>query len=234
MDQSAHGRGGTLRRTVLGTPAIVAICLGVWLIGHGAQAPTPPPQPSAAQAFPAYDSAGEPSAASPLAPAVPPLPPSAPTRVRIPSIKVDAPLTALSLDSTGRLVPPPDNNQNLAGWYRDGTSPGATGTAVLAGHVDTEQGAAVFYNLGALKKGQTVDVDRADGVTAVFTIDAIEVYTAQQFPSKKVYGPATRPELRLITCGAGFDKARQEYLGNVVVYAHLTSSHGGVLSAGGR
>jgi sortase (surface protein transpeptidase) len=206
---------------VLGVPASLAVCLGIWLIGHGALAPTPPPQPSAAEAFPAYDSVPGSGAA---AVHVRPMARSAPTRVRIPSIQVNAPLTGLSLDQDGHLAAPPDDDRNLAGWYSAGTAPGSTGTAIMAGHVDTRQGAAVFYNLGALKKGGTVDVDRADGSTAIFGIDAIEVYRAQQFPSKKVYGPASRPELRLITCGAGFDKSRQEYLGNVVVYAHLVGS----------
>ncbi|MHA6765140.1 class F sortase [Streptacidiphilus sp. PAMC 29251] len=232
MERSAPVRSSTLRRTVLGAPASIAVCVGIWLIGHGAQAPTPPPQPSLAQAFPAYDNATQSAAPSPTptgamaaVAAVPPLAPSAPTEVRIPAIHVDAPLTGLTLDSTGKLIAPPDDNRDLAGWYRNGTAPGALGTAVIAGHVDTHQGAAVFYNLGALKKGDTVEVDRADHRTGVFTIDAIEVYAAKDFPSQKVYGRASRPELRLITCGAGFDKARQEYLGNVVVYAHLTGSH---------
>lgn len=221
MNRSDHA-GGTARRVLLGAPASLAVCLGIWLIGHGVEMPAPPPQPSAAQAFPAYDSATHPATAAPVV--IAPLPVSAATRVRIPAIRVDAPVTGLVLDGNGRLNAPPDDDRNLAGWYKAGTAPGATGTAVLAGHVDTRQGPAVFYNLGALRKGSAVEVDRADGTTAVFTIDAIEVYPARQFPNSKVYGQAARPELRLITCGAGFDKARQEYLGNVVAYAHLTGS----------
>lgn len=45
-----------------------------------------------------------------------------------------------------------------------------------AGHVDTRTGPAVFFRLGALTKGRTVEVERADGRTAVFTVDAVEVY----------------------------------------------------------
>ena len=217
---------GSVRRFAPTAVLIATACLGVGLITHGAQSPTPPPQPDAAQAFPVHSAAPSPTPTpSPGAPKLFPLPPSAPTRIRIPSIRVSAPLTALTLGRNGRLTPPPDADRNLAGWYRAGTSPGATGTAVIAGHVDNERGPAVFYDLGALKKGDAIDVDRTDRDTAVFTIDAIEVYSDQDFPSKKVYGQAARPELRLITCGGGFDKARQHYLGNVVVYAHLTGDH---------
>ena len=84
----------------------------------------------------------------------------------------------------------------------------------------------MFYALGALKKGAEVDVDRSDGVTAVFTVDAVEAYDAQAFPDDKVYADAARPELRVITCGAGFDKKHFEYMGNVVVFAHLTAARG--------
>ncbi|MEU8581513.1 class F sortase [Streptomyces abikoensis] len=203
----------------------VALLVGSWLIEHGAKDQRPPPQPSRAQAFP---TPGEPL----LGPrrddhAVPPLPRAAPTRVRIPGIQVDAPMTPLGLGPDGTLASPPEDDGNLAGWYADGTPPGAAGTAVVAGHVDLANGPAVFYNLGALKKGDTVEVARSDALTAVFTIDAIEVYDRADFPSEKVYGTVGPPghgraELRVITCGGGFSAEADEYLGNVVVYAHLT------------
>jgi hypothetical protein len=54
-------------------------------------------------------------------------------------------------------------------------------------------------------------------------VDAVEVYSARDFPDAKVYGAAHRPELRVITCGGGYSKATG-YQGNVVVFAHLTGS----------
>ncbi|MGW1077082.1 class F sortase [Streptomyces sp. NPDC002537] len=200
------------------TVLALALCTGSWLIQHGASAQGPPPQPSAAEAFPA-SSPGWPVPRT--GPDVPPLPPSPPTRLRIPEIQVDAPMRALDLLPDGSLASPPDDDRNLAGWYAGGTVPGSRGTAVVAGHVDTAVGPAVFYSLGALKKGHAVEVARADGRTAVFTIDAIEVYSSADFPSQKVYGPSGRAELRVITCGGGFDTDAHAYLGNVVVYAHL-------------
>ncbi|MFI9203511.1 class F sortase [Streptomyces sp. NPDC053048] len=195
--------------------------MGSWLIEHGAKDQAPPPQPSKAEAFP---EPGEPLLGPRRAErAVPPLPPSMPTRVWIPAIRVDAPLTPLALLPDRSLASPPENDANLAGWYAAGATPGAAGTAVVAGHVDTESGPAVFYNLGALKKADTVEVAREDGRTAVFTIDAIEVYDRERFPSEKVYGASSgRAELRVITCGGGFSEEDDAYLGNVVVYAHLT------------
>ncbi|MFF4207958.1 class F sortase [Streptomyces sp. NPDC001796] len=191
----------------------VSLCSGAWLL-HSAYRSDTPPQPSAAQG--AVDPDREGSAA-------PALPPSPPDRIRIPSIHVDAPLMGLRLTGAGSLDVPPADDKNLAGWYEAGTIPGETGTAIVAGHVDNTRGPAVFYDLGALSKGSTIEIGRRDGSTAVFTVDAVEVYAARNFPDDKVYGAAGRPELRVITCGGGYSKATG-YQGNVVVFAHLTGS----------
>ncbi|MFD9429928.1 class F sortase [Streptomyces sp. NPDC060002] len=194
---------------------VIALGSGAWLLHSGAETHAPP-QPSAAEAH----SAG-PDVRARSAPA---LPPSPPDRVRIPAIQVDAPLTGLALTPSGSLDVPPAERKNLAGWYEAGTTPGETGTAIVAGHVDNADGPAVFYDLGALRKGSAVEVDRRDGSVAVFTVDAVAVYQARGFPDEKVYGAASRPELRVITCGGGYTKSTG-YQGNVVVFAHLTSSH---------
>ncbi|MET7615661.1 class F sortase [Streptomyces sp. NPDC005408] len=190
----------------------VAVCAGLWLVQNGSGDVTPP-VPSAAEAFAAGPGYHTDAAADPL-------PPSAPLRLRIPEIRVDAPVMLLGLAKDGSLEVPPAANRNLVGWWRDGTSPGAKGTAIVAGHVDNARGPSVFYSLGALKKGHRIDVTRKDGRTAVFTIDAIEVYDAGSFPDEKVYGPRDRAELRVITCGGGFTK-KTGYKGNVVAFAHL-------------
>ncbi|WP_263170597.1 class F sortase [Streptomyces sp. SCSIO ZS0520] len=192
----------------------LALCSGAWLVHSGTRG-AGPPQPSAAQAAPARPGAGTREAAGLAA--------SAPERIRVPSIRVDAPLTGLGLTRAGSLDVPPPERKNLAGWYERGTTPGEPGTAIVAGHVDNARGPAVFYRLGALRHGDRIEVDRADGNTAVFTVDAVAVYSSRDFPDEKVYGPAARPELRVITCGGGWSE-RTGYRGNVVVFAHLTAA----------
>lgn len=209
-------RTRVMRRRRLGDTAIAAVTVvalgtGVWLLGGPAHTP---PQPSAAEGRP--DPVEERLAG-------PSLPPSPPLRIRIPSIRVNAPLMGLGLTRSGSLDVPPAANKNLAGWYEAGTMPGEAGTAIVAGHVDNIEGPAVFYDLGALKRGARIEVDRRDGTVAEFTVDAVEVYSARDFPDAKVYGAAHRPELRVITCGGGYSKATG-YQGNVVVFAHLTGS----------
>ncbi|MBE8469967.1 class F sortase [Streptomyces justiciae] len=206
---SRAGRAGNL---VIAAVTLVALCTGAWLLRSGAETHAPP-QPAASEARAGH---ADPRSA-------PALPPSPPDRIRIPSIRVDAPLMGLGLTPTGSLDVPPSAKKNLAGWYEAGTTPGETGTAIIAGHVDNADGPAVFYDLGALKKGSTIETERRDGTTAVFSVDAVEVYDTEDFPDQKVYGAARRPELRVITCGGGYSRSTG-YQGNVVVFAHLTGS----------
>ncbi|GGK44611.1 class F sortase [Streptomyces flaveus] len=191
---------------------VVAFGSGAWLVRSGAEAHAPP-QPSAAQSR---------ADAHADRPAATPLPPSLPDRVRIPSIRVDAPLTGLGLTPQGGLDVPPASRRNLAGWYAGGATPGERGTAIVVGHVDNADGPAVFFRLGALEKADTIEISRRDGTVAVFSVDAVEVYDAHDFPDEKVYGASHEAELRVITCGGGYSEATG-YRGNVVVFAHLAS-----------
>ncbi|MGW2277207.1 class F sortase [Streptomyces sp. NPDC001770] len=185
----------------------------------------PPASPAPARAAGPAPASGRPlpGLTPPAAPAVPPLSPSPPVRLRIPVLKVDSPMMKLGLDASGALTPPPDNNPVLSGWYADGTVPGSVGTAITTGHVDTRLGPGVFFLLGSLRKGATVEIVRADRSTAVFTVYAVEAYSKKDFPDEKVYGPSDRPELRVITCGGEYDKG-SGYQENVVVFAALTGS----------
>jgi hypothetical protein len=147
---------------------------------------------------------------------------STPLTVALPSIGLTAPLLGLGLDSKGAPELPPFSEPRTAGWLRDSATPGAAGTAVLVGHVDTRTGPAVFWNLSAVPAGSQVAVTRVDGSTALFTVDAVRVFARASFPSAQVYGPAKDAQLRIITCGGVFDRKLAEYTGNVVVFAHLS------------
>jgi Sortase domain len=140
-----------------------------------------------------------------------------PVRVRVPAIGVDSGLARLGVDASGALVPPADFTQ--VGWFAAGPAPGDVGPAVLAGHVDSRTGPAVFYRLREVAVGDEVLVDRGDGTTARFTVTAVGRYPKTAFPTAEVYGPTPDAELRLITCGGDFDRETRSYRDNVVVYA---------------
>lgn len=205
-------------RRIWSWTALVAITLGLaYWMADGEEQLAPPPRPTSGQAKAWSDPAAS------TAPVVSSLPESPPVRIKIPSIEVDVPLTDLSRNEDGGLNAPPPDDANLAGWDAAGIMPGSTGTAVIAGHVDTRKGPAAFYGLGSLKKGAKIKIPRKDGLTAHFVVDGVEEYEKDDFPNRKVYGQRARPELRLITCGGSFNK-KDGYSGNVVVYAHLTEA----------
>lgn len=159
--------------------------------------------------------------ANPSGPAADAMPRSTPTRISIPSIGVSAPIMPVDLASDGTIGTPPLSDSNLAGWYEGGPAPGQNGPAIVVGHVDGPHGESIFYNLGKLKPGGTVQLTLANHRIAIFSIYSVESYPKGKFPGDRIYGDYTRPGLRLITCGGQFVGGATGYADNVVVYAAL-------------
>jgi len=149
----------------------------------------------------------------------PVLPQSKPIAVSIPSLDVESDLVDLRVDSSGAMEVPVRAAD--AGWYALGPSPGALGPAVIAGHVTWNQAPAVFHRLKTLRPGDEVRVTRADGRTAVFSVEGVKTYAKDRFPTDTVFGTIDHAGLRLITCGGTYDSAANRYLDNVVVFASL-------------
>jgi sortase (surface protein transpeptidase) len=155
-------------------------------------------------------------AAAPLASAEPV---ATPVSLSIPAIGVQTALVRLGLTSAGALQVPASTS--TAGWYTASPRPGQTGAAVIAGHVDSRSGPAVFFRLRLLRPGELIYVRRMDGSLAVFRVSGVREYDKSEFPTAAVYGPVPDAELRLITCGGAFDQATGHYVSNVIVSATL-------------
>lgn len=147
--------------------------------------------------------------------------PSPPQRIRIPHIKVDAPIDALGLDDGGEVAVPSIDEGERTSWYKLGPSPGESGQAVILGHVDTRSQPAVFHNLHKLRYRHKIEVDRADGSTAVFQVESGGIYNKKKFPAKKVFAGPHEPRLAIVTCGGAWDAKRDSYSHNIVVFAVL-------------
>jgi hypothetical protein len=206
--QAGEGRRGVIAAATLAGLLAVG---GVTVAAAGASAgPSEPPRtvPSPAVALP------ESAPPSPRAPQpgatdleVSAMPFAEPVGLEVPAIGISSStLVPLALEANGELEVPTDFD--LPGWYVDGPAPGEFGPAVIAGHVDSTDGPAVFFRLGELQPGATVSVIRSDGSTARFEVDRVERYAKDEFPTAEVYGDTTqRSELRLITCGGDFDRS---------------------------
>lgn len=209
-----------MRRTaalVLAAVALLGGCSGgdatVSAAGDGPAARETP----AATATAAAPSAS-PQASAPTGPRPIPVDDTVPVRVRIAAIGVDSALETLHREDDGRLAAPVD--WQSAGWFAGGPLPGAPGPSVIAGHVDSPSGPAVFAQLARLRPGDRVEVELSDGSTAVFEVDGSRTVAQAQFPTDEVYGPVPDSQLRLITCHS-FDEAAGHYVDNLVVFATL-------------
>lgn len=142
-----------------------------------------------------------------------------PVSLEIPAIGVQTRLVRLGLTSSGALQVPP--TAAVAGWYTGSPRPGATGSAIIAGHIDSQSGPGIFYRLRLMHRGELIYVRRADKSLAVFRVTAVHTYPKAAFPTSAVYGAVPNAQLRLITCGGNFDWATGHYLSNVIVFGTL-------------
>lgn len=183
---------------------------GLLLTRHATAAVTPPAVGVDALPAPTGPIVAPPQSASPRTVA-------APVSLTIPIIGVKTSLITLGLNPNGTLQVPATTA--VAGWYTGSPRPGAIGSAIIVGHVDSRSGPGVFFRLRTLKPGEKVYVRRADGTLAVFRVTLVQKYPKDHFPTESVYGPTPDAELRLITCGGTFDSTTGHYLSNYIVYA---------------
>jgi len=140
-----------------------------------------------------------------------------PVSLTIPLIGVKTNLITLGLAAGGAMQVP--STSTVAGWFTGSPRPGAVGSSIIVGHVDSKSGPGIFFRLPELQKGDDVYVKRSDGTTAEFRVTEVQEYPKDQFPTETVFGPTPDAELRLITCGGTFDSVTGHYLSNIIVYA---------------
>ncbi|TDD67902.1 class F sortase [Actinomadura darangshiensis] len=213
-----HRPGG--RHALAAAAAVLALAGGGAIVKAAADQEPPPPAPQASSGLRAEPSAEDGGAPEPSGPA---LAASPPVRITIPAIDVAAPTTGLALKADRSLEVP--HGATKVGWYTGAPTPGELGPAVLAGHVTWDGDPAVFFHLGDLHPGDTVKVDRRDGVTAVFRVTGVKQTAKNAFPTKDVYGYIGHAGLRLITCGGTYVQQQRRHLDNVIVFAELASSY---------
>jgi hypothetical protein len=140
----------SLRARAAGMAGVLLIVAGVAAVGVaiGAQVHAPHPSPVAAGVLGPYGGQAH-----------RPLQRSLPVAVDIPAIGVHSKLLHLGINSDGTIQVPSLNTQDgQAAWYKYSPTPGQAGTSLIEGHVDSYRGAAVFFRLGALHPGDSIDV----------------------------------------------------------------------------
>lgn len=184
------------RTAALGSVLVAG--LGWWALSGGSGDPTAPAAAVLADQKPGYDASAR------GAPA--PLGRSRATLLALPGITVEAPVVALPL-AVGVVPAAPElDDPDAVAWYANGPSPGERGTAVVVGRGGAAHGPAVLHGLGALQRGNTVRVTRADGLTAVFTVEEVRAHTAGVVPRDGATDRATaRVRVIAVDGGSGID-----------------------------
>lgn len=143
-----------------------------------------------------------------------------PKRFEIPKLGISTNIQLVGLNSAGDMDVP--NNNSDVVWFHLGTKPGETGSAVIAGHLDSKYGKpAVFWNLKNLTKGDAVYVLDSNGEKKKFEVMYAEKYDSDQAPMEKIFGADNGAFLNLITCNGVWDKSEKNYNERLVVYTKL-------------
>ena len=142
-----------------------------------------------------------------------------PVHIKIPAIKVDTDVKKVGINDKGQMGVP--DSTVTVGWFEPGTKPGNTGNAVIAGHVDSYKGPAVFFYLKNLKKGDEVHVTGKDGKKLTYIVKALESYPFDNAPIKEIFGTTDKKRLNLITCTGTFDHKTDNHLERLVVFTEL-------------
>jgi hypothetical protein len=142
-----------------------------------------------------------------------------PARVRLRALGIDARVVPVGIDlAQGTLGVPPALKK--LGWWRDGALPGAaSGSILVAGHLDSSSGAlGAFFWLRRAKPGDRVEVETAGGRTYVYRVVSVGKYRKGALPAN-VWSRRGPARLVLVTCGGPFDRKLRHYRDNLVVTA---------------
>jgi sortase (surface protein transpeptidase) len=162
-----------------------------------------------------------------------------PLELKIPSLKVNAPVLGVGLTSGNEMDAPKgpigDPVWHSAFWYRGSGLPGESGTATIAGHVNDPLGRSeIFANLQDLQPGDLIIIHYTESnIDIAFTVDQVKVYSLQEssdpavlaqiYGTGPVSGTAPQPaldglsHLTLITCAGYIVNGQFDH--HVVVYA---------------
>lgn len=210
-------REGGLTRLALVLAVVGASSIAASLVLLPETPPQPDStQPGSTQAAPQVEPAGD----TVPTPGPDALPRAVPVHLTLSRVGIDTNLISLGLNPDGTLQVPVPEADSPAGWYQGLASPGENGPAVIVGHVDAPGARAAFFNLGAARAGDRVQVARGDGITAEFVVDLVASFPSTEFPTAAVYGATDRPVLRLVTCGGTFVPG-EGYDRSVVVFASM-------------
>jgi LPXTG-site transpeptidase (sortase) family protein len=145
----------------------------------------------------------------------------APVRLSIPAINVYANIQHVGVTPRGEMAVP-SNNEDV-GWFDFGPRPGEDGSAVMAGHYGTWKNGqdSVFDNLHALRAGDTLYIEDAQGAITSFVVRESRQYASEADAEDVFSSNDGKSHLNLITCNGVWDRAKKSYDKRLVVFTDI-------------
>ena len=139
-----------------------------------------------------------------------------PIRLTIAKINVNTTIQHMGLTPNGAMdvpVGPAD-----VSWFRLGTIPGHTGSAVIAWHYGIWKNGdiSVFHDLHTLRKGDIVSIKDDKGAIITFVVTKLRIYDADADTSSVFRSSDGKSHLNIITCV--WDKKSNTYPQRLVVF----------------
>lgn len=145
-----------------------------------------------------------PAATATPAPSAPPA--VQPQQLLIPRLGVQAPIENKGINGHNQMEAP-DKPFDVA-WYPFTAKPGAGGNAVFSGHRDfAGVGPAVFWKLGQLSPGDTIQVTGVEGTRLDYQVTQSWDYTLSDIPMASVLAQGGGDQITLITCAGAYSQA---------------------------
>ncbi|WP_088006958.1 class F sortase [Indiicoccus explosivorum] len=140
-------------------------------------------------------------------------------RIRISAIGIDANIIDVGVLPNGQMDVPVNTDE--VGWLTSGARPGERGNAIMAGHVDSGTGPAVFYQLPDLVPDDEIVIEGKDGKQLTYRVTSVEQYKTSGSPVDRIFDYAFSSQLILITCTGDFVEETGNYEDRLVVTAEL-------------
>ena len=139
-------------------------------------------------------------------------------RLKIPTLNIDAAIEYVNLTPQGEMGVP--NNTADVGWFDLGSRPGERGSAVIAGHLNAQDGGAgVFSQLSQLKTGDKMSVEDESGTSFTFVVRESREYKPGY--ADEVFSQNDGSHLNLITCEGFWDPGQKSYSKRLVVFTDM-------------
>lgn len=143
-----------------------------------------------------------------------------PTRIKIPSIGVDAAVEQVGKKADGSMGTP--SGFSSVGWYAPGAKPGESGNAVMDGHVNNALTLpGVFANLSKVQKNDYITVSDAQGKALIYRVTEVTSIPADTAPADSIFTKNGPSQLVLITCDGEWVQAEHSFDKRLVVFARL-------------